>query len=138
MRSMNVQICQFFSCSWLFIISVCLFLAQQPLPSDVQTFHLWGAANQNVCLQGWERELKSFATDRGNCWSVVSDTRLGGSSECQKKMARLLWAERKATVTNNHPLKPRYAEERLWMHYTSNLDANGLQHQTTSSATPSC
>lgn len=29
-----------FSCSWLFIISVCLFQAQQPLPSDVQTFHL--------------------------------------------------------------------------------------------------
>lgn len=33
--------------------------------------------------------------------------------------------------SNNHLFQPRYAEDHLWIHNTSNLEADGLQQQKT-------
>jgi len=46
-------------------------------------------------------------------------------------MARLVQVDRKATETQNHALQPRSAEEHLWTHNTSSLEACGQQQQKT-------
>lgn len=38
--------------------------------------------------------------------------------------------------SHNRSLQPRYAEENLWKHNTSNLEANGLKQETTPGGTP--
>lgn len=59
----------------------------------------------------------------------MSDSTLGKKGlvnvRGQKRMARLLCADSKTTVTHSHLLQP---EEHLWIHSTLNLEAEGL-HQ---------